>query len=111
MSQSNGGAPSREFRWVRRTPHHGGRKSQTVGVGGACISLTCVAHNNFRNVEVGSCVDWLKAYATQSLPEETIVDIPERKVITRYVPLGVVSSLVSHFQLLDSRCSTSSVLR
>ncbi len=51
--------------------------------------------------EVYGSAAWLKAIATQSLPEEVIEDNDERKVITRYTPLGVVGAIVPwNFPLL-----------
>ena len=43
--------------------------------------------------EVFGSVAWFRAIATQSLPEEVIEDTPERRVITRYTPLGVVGGI------------------
>ncbi|MER7010299.1 aldehyde dehydrogenase family protein [Saccharopolyspora sp. NPDC000359] len=43
--------------------------------------------------EIGGSVAWLKAMAEQSLPEEVIEDGPQRRVVTRYTPLGVVGAI------------------
>lgn len=45
-------------------------------------------------LEVGACIGWLKGSAAFSLPDEVVVDTPERKVITRYVPLGVCAAII-----------------
>jgi acyl-CoA reductase-like NAD-dependent aldehyde dehydrogenase len=51
--------------------------------------------------EVLGSVAWLKAIATQSLPEEVFEDTPERKVVTRHTPVGVVGAIVPwNFPLL-----------
>ena len=42
---------------------------------------------------MGASIVWLKAAVTRSLADETIVDTPQRKVVIRYVPLGVVCDL------------------
>lgn len=44
--------------------------------------------------EVGGSVAWLRAIATQSLPEDVLEDSPERKVVSRHTPLGVVGGIV-----------------
>lgn len=43
--------------------------------------------------EVHGSVAWFRAIATQSLPEEIVEDTAERRVITRYTPLGVVGGI------------------
>lgn len=43
--------------------------------------------------EVLGSVAWFRAIATQSLPEEVIEDTPQRRVITRHTPLGVVGGI------------------
>src|SRR5690606_26932504 len=44
--------------------------------------------------EILGSVAWLKAMATMSPPEETVEDTPDRRVITRHTPLGVVGAIV-----------------
>lgn len=44
--------------------------------------------------EVFGSIAWFREIATQSLPEEILEDSPERKVITRHTPLGVVGAVV-----------------
>jgi acyl-CoA reductase-like NAD-dependent aldehyde dehydrogenase len=44
--------------------------------------------------EVLGSAAWLKAIATLSLPEEVLEETDDRKVITRYTPLGVVGAIV-----------------
>ncbi|KAH7929002.1 aldehyde dehydrogenase [Leucogyrophana mollusca] len=44
-------------------------------------------------IEVGSCAAWLHAVAKQSLPDEIVLDTPDRTVVTRYVPLGVCAAI------------------
>jgi len=48
----------------------------------------------FARDEVDSGVAWLTGIANLELPEEVIEDNDERKVITRYTPLGVVGGIV-----------------
>ncbi|MFI9551170.1 aldehyde dehydrogenase family protein [Nonomuraea endophytica] len=43
--------------------------------------------------EVLGSVAWLRAIAAQSLPEEVVEDTADRRVITRYTPLGVVGGI------------------
>jgi acyl-CoA reductase-like NAD-dependent aldehyde dehydrogenase len=43
--------------------------------------------------ELGGAVVWLREIAKQSLPDEVITDTPERRVITRFTPLGVVGGI------------------
>ena len=43
--------------------------------------------------EVGGSVIWLREIAKQSLPDEVITDTPQRRVITRFTPLGVVGGI------------------
>jgi len=46
------------------------------------------------NIEVAQCVAWFReAGAKQSLPDEVVLDSPERKVVIRYVPLGVCATI------------------
>lgn len=42
---------------------------------------------------LGSAV-WLREIAKYSLPEQVLEDTPERRVITRHTPLGVVGAIV-----------------
>ncbi|CAJ1585796.1 aldehyde dehydrogenase family protein [[Mycobacterium] wendilense] len=44
--------------------------------------------------EVHGSVAWFREVATQSLPEETLVDDADRRVISRHTPLGVVGAIV-----------------
>jgi acyl-CoA reductase-like NAD-dependent aldehyde dehydrogenase len=44
--------------------------------------------------EVYGSIAWFREIAKQSLPDETILDSPERTVITRYTPIGVVGAIV-----------------
>ncbi|OCH90319.1 aldehyde dehydrogenase family protein [Obba rivulosa] len=45
-------------------------------------------------IEVSQCVAWFReAGGKQSLPDEVLIDSPERKVIVRYVPLGVCAAI------------------
>ncbi len=51
--------------------------------------------------EVFGSAAWLKEIATQSLEDEVLEDTAERKVVTRYTPLGVVGAIVPwNFPLL-----------
>jgi acyl-CoA reductase-like NAD-dependent aldehyde dehydrogenase len=44
--------------------------------------------------EIHGSVAWLKAIATQSLPDETVEETAERSVVTRFTPVGVVGAIV-----------------
>jgi acyl-CoA reductase-like NAD-dependent aldehyde dehydrogenase len=44
--------------------------------------------------EVYGSVAWFREIAKQSLPDETVLDSPERTVITRFTPVGVVGAIV-----------------
>lgn len=44
--------------------------------------------------EVYGSVAWFREIAKQSLPEEVLEDTPERRVISRHTPLGVVGAIV-----------------
>jgi acyl-CoA reductase-like NAD-dependent aldehyde dehydrogenase len=44
--------------------------------------------------EIHGSVAWLKATATQSLPDETVEETAERSVVTRFTPVGVVGAIV-----------------
>lgn len=44
--------------------------------------------------EVYGSVAWLREIAKQELPEEVLEDGPERRVISRHTPLGVVGAIV-----------------
>lgn len=48
----------------------------------------------FARNEVESGVTWLSEIAKLEMPEEVIEDNDDRKVITRYTPLGVVGAIV-----------------
>jgi acyl-CoA reductase-like NAD-dependent aldehyde dehydrogenase len=51
--------------------------------------------------EVGGAAIWFRELAKQSLEDEVIEDTPERRVITRYTPLGVVGAITPwNFPLL-----------
>lgn len=45
-------------------------------------------------MEVGDGYTWLTEIAKLNMPEEIIEDTEDRKVITRYTPLGVVAAIV-----------------
>lgn len=44
--------------------------------------------------EVYGSVAWFREIATQSLPEEILLDDAERRVVSRHTPLGVVGAIV-----------------
>lgn len=44
--------------------------------------------------EVFGSVAWLRAIATQRLPEELVEETDERRVVTRFTPVGVVGAIV-----------------
>lgn len=44
--------------------------------------------------EVFGSVDWLRAVASQRLPDEVIEDTDDRRVVTRFTPVGVVGAIV-----------------
>jgi acyl-CoA reductase-like NAD-dependent aldehyde dehydrogenase len=44
--------------------------------------------------EVYGSIAWFREIAKQSLPDEVLVDSPERLVVTRYTPVGVVGAIV-----------------
>lgn len=44
--------------------------------------------------EVYGSVAWFREIAKQSLPEEVLEDTPERRVVSRHTPLGVVGAIV-----------------
>jgi acyl-CoA reductase-like NAD-dependent aldehyde dehydrogenase len=44
--------------------------------------------------EVFGSVTWLRAVATQRLPDEMVEETDERRVVTRYTPVGVVGAIV-----------------
>lgn len=48
----------------------------------------------FARDETGTSVQWLQGLANLDMPEEVIEDNEDRKVITRYTPLGVVGAIV-----------------
>lgn len=48
----------------------------------------------FARNEADTGVQWLKGLANLDMPEEVIEDNEDRKVITRYTPLGVVGAIV-----------------
>ncbi|KAI1647918.1 aldehyde dehydrogenase [Daldinia loculata] len=45
---------------------------------------------NLARTEISTCVQYLREFCQLSLPSEVIEDTEERKVVTRYVPVGVV---------------------
>jgi len=44
--------------------------------------------------EVFGSVAWLRAVATQRLPDEVVEETDERRVVTRFTPVGVVGAIV-----------------
>jgi acyl-CoA reductase-like NAD-dependent aldehyde dehydrogenase len=44
--------------------------------------------------EIGGSAIWCREIAQQALPDEVLEDSPQRRVITRYTPLGVVGGIV-----------------
>ena len=44
--------------------------------------------------EVLGSVAWLRAVASQRLPDEVVEETEERRVVTRYTPVGVVGAIV-----------------
>lgn len=51
--------------------------------------------------EIGGSAIWLREIAKQSLDDEIVEDTPQRRVITRYTPLGVVGAIAPwNFPLL-----------
>lgn len=51
--------------------------------------------------EILGSAHWLKTIATQSLADEVVLDTEERRVVTRYTPVGVVGAIVPwNFPLL-----------
>jgi acyl-CoA reductase-like NAD-dependent aldehyde dehydrogenase len=44
--------------------------------------------------EVFGSVAWMRAIATQRLPEELVEETDERRVVTRFTPVGVVGAIV-----------------
>ena len=44
--------------------------------------------------EVLGSVAWLRAVASQRLPDEVVEDTDERRVVTRFIPVGVVGAIV-----------------
>ncbi|KAL8831734.1 MAG: hypothetical protein Q9170_005164 [Blastenia crenularia] len=44
--------------------------------------------------EIGMSTSWLRAFSQMDLPEEIIEDTEDRKVVTRYMPLGVACGIV-----------------
>lgn len=48
----------------------------------------------FANQEVQTGSVWISEIAKLDMPEEVIEDNEDRKVITRYTPLGVVGAIV-----------------
>lgn len=53
--------------------------------------------------EIGGSAIWLREIAKQSLEDEVIEDTPQRRVVTRFTPLGVVGAIAPwNFPLLLS---------
>ena len=48
----------------------------------------------FAKAEVGSAVQWIRSLSDYVLPEETVIEDEEKKVIVRYTPLGVSVGIV-----------------
>jgi acyl-CoA reductase-like NAD-dependent aldehyde dehydrogenase len=44
--------------------------------------------------ETGGAIYWIKGQANLELPEEVIEDSENRKIVTRYTPLGVAAAIV-----------------
>ena len=44
--------------------------------------------------EIGMATTWLRAFSTMTIPDETIEDTEERRIVLRYTPLGIVAGLV-----------------
>jgi acyl-CoA reductase-like NAD-dependent aldehyde dehydrogenase len=44
--------------------------------------------------ETGGAIHWIKGQANLELPEEVIEDSENRKIVTRYTPLGVAAAIV-----------------
>jgi len=44
--------------------------------------------------EVFGSIDWLRAVASQRLPDEVVEDGDDRRVVTRFTPVGVVGAIV-----------------
>ncbi|KAL8876768.1 MAG: hypothetical protein Q9198_005096, partial [Flavoplaca austrocitrina] len=44
--------------------------------------------------EIGMATTWLRAFSTMTIPDETIEDTEERRIVLRYVPLGIVAGLI-----------------
>ncbi|QRW19426.1 aldehyde dehydrogenase family protein [Rhizoctonia solani] len=52
-------------------------------------------------LEIGGSVHWLREVSRQRLEDKIHVDTPERRVVTRHIPLGVVGGIVPwNFPLL-----------
>lgn len=45
-------------------------------------------------VEFGMATTWLRAFSTMEIPEDLIEDTEDRRVVVRYVPLGVTCGIV-----------------
>lgn len=45
-------------------------------------------------VEFGMSTTWLRAFSTMEIPEDLIEDTEDRRVVVRYVPLGVTCGIV-----------------
>ncbi|CAE6419256.1 unnamed protein product [Rhizoctonia solani] len=51
--------------------------------------------------EVGGSINWLREVSRQRLEDKVHVDTPERRVVTRHIPIGVVGGIVPwNFPLL-----------
>jgi acyl-CoA reductase-like NAD-dependent aldehyde dehydrogenase len=45
-------------------------------------------------LELGGAVAWIRGTCTLNMPEEVIEDSDQKRVIVRYMPLGVVGAIV-----------------
>ncbi|KAI1660890.1 aldehyde dehydrogenase [Daldinia decipiens] len=48
---------------------------------------------NLARDEISTCIQYLRGFCQLSLPSEVIEDAKERKVVTRYTPVGVVAGI------------------
>ncbi|KAL9625495.1 MAG: hypothetical protein Q9204_007786, partial [Flavoplaca sp. TL-2023a] len=44
--------------------------------------------------EIGMATTWLRAFSKMTIPDETIEDTDERRIVLRYTPLGIVAGLI-----------------
>jgi acyl-CoA reductase-like NAD-dependent aldehyde dehydrogenase len=45
-------------------------------------------------LELGAAVAWIRGICTLNMPEEVIEDSDQKRVVVRYMPLGVVGAIV-----------------